>query len=138
MTDTVSIDLGERSYDILIGQGLLDSADTWRGLPSAACAAIVTNETVAPLYAARLQRALAPHYGRVLVVESQVLHESAEPRHNDDLSPAAGRAGSRSVAGADRGQRCVHGRGNATEVQGRGFRRARVRRDGNRDVVRDA
>ena len=30
---TVSIALGERSYPILIGPGLLDRADTWDGLP---------------------------------------------------------------------------------------------------------
>ena len=69
MSETVSIDLGERSYDILIGQGLLDSGDAWRGLPRATCAAIVTNTTVAPLYAQRLRQALAPHYARRLVIE---------------------------------------------------------------------
>jgi 3-dehydroquinate synthase len=68
-TSTVPIDLGDRRYDILIGQGLLDDPSAWQGLPRAASAVVVTNTTVAPLYAARLQRALAPHYGRTLVVE---------------------------------------------------------------------
>src|SRR5687768_3886174 len=66
---TVPIDLGDRSYDILIGQDLWNDASAWAGLPRAASAVIVTNTTVAPLYAARLAQALAPHYERTLVVE---------------------------------------------------------------------
>src|SRR5690606_5947645 len=62
----VAIDLGERSYPTLIGAGLLASPATWQGLPQAAAALIVTNETVAPLYARQLAEALAPRYGRVL------------------------------------------------------------------------
>lgn len=65
---TVTIDLAERSYPILIGAGLLDDPATWAGLPRASTAVVVTNETVAPLYAARLRAALAPHYARVLEV----------------------------------------------------------------------
>ncbi len=61
----VDIDLGERSYPIFIGPGLLDDAATWAGLPRAAAALIVSNTTVAPLYAERLERALAPHYKTV-------------------------------------------------------------------------
>jgi 3-dehydroquinate synthase len=59
---TVTIALDERSYPILIGTGLLDRSDTWAGLPRAAAAWIVTNETVGPLYAERLQDAIAGHY----------------------------------------------------------------------------
>jgi 3-dehydroquinate synthase len=65
----VHLDLGERSYDIHIGTGLLDAADSWDGLPRSATALIVTNTTVAPLYAQRVARQLAPRYGRVLVIE---------------------------------------------------------------------
>jgi 3-dehydroquinate synthase len=61
----VSIDLGERSYDILIGGGLMADGAAWAGLPSAATALVVTNTTVAPLYAARLENALRPHYASV-------------------------------------------------------------------------
>jgi 3-dehydroquinate synthase len=66
---SVSIELDERSYDILIGTGLLDDPTSFDRLPAAACAAIVTNPTVAPLYAARLQAALADRYPRVLSIE---------------------------------------------------------------------
>ncbi|MCU0931310.1 MAG: 3-dehydroquinate synthase [Serpentinimonas sp.] len=61
----VDIDLGDRSYPILIGAGLLDAAGTWNHLPRAARALIVTNSTVGPMYAQRLLAALAPHYGSV-------------------------------------------------------------------------
>jgi 3-dehydroquinate synthase len=64
----VRIALGERSYDIAIGAGLLGDPAAWRGLPQAAAALIVTNTTVQPLYAARLREALVPHYRAVFEV----------------------------------------------------------------------
>ena len=63
---SVDIQLGDRSYPIVIGAGLIDRPSTWEGLPSAASALIVTNDVVGPLYLERLQRALQPHYARVL------------------------------------------------------------------------
>ena len=67
--ERVRIDLAERSYDILIGSGLLDDPRTYDGLPSAAHAVVVSNTTVAPLYARRLAGALGARYRRLLVVE---------------------------------------------------------------------
>ena len=64
----VSIALQERSYDVLIGAGLLRDADAWRGLPAAQCAVIVSNPTVAALYEPALRAALSPHFARVLCV----------------------------------------------------------------------
>lgn len=61
----VPIALDERSYDILIGPALLDRRATWQGLPKAAAAVIVSNETIAPLFLARVSAQLAPHYARV-------------------------------------------------------------------------
>ncbi|MCG2591309.1 3-dehydroquinate synthase [Ramlibacter sp. XY19] len=61
----VRIALGERSYDIAIGAGLLEAASSWDGLPPASAALVVSNTTVAPLYAARLRAALAPRYAQV-------------------------------------------------------------------------
>ena len=69
MDTTVTVDTGTQRYDILIGTGLLDAPAPWQALPRAARALIVSNTTVAPLYALRLQRALAPHYGTVCVLE---------------------------------------------------------------------
>ncbi len=64
----VPVALGERSYDIHIGPGLLDAPDAWAGLPEARHALIVTNDTVGPLYAARLERSLRPRYREVHTV----------------------------------------------------------------------
>ena len=50
----VHVELGERSYSIRIGSGLLASIDV---VPAGACV-IVSNETVAPLYAGLLATAL--------------------------------------------------------------------------------
>lgn len=65
----VLIELGERSYPILIGSGLLAQPDSYAGLPRAAQALVVSNTTVAPLYVAKLKQALQAHYGHVRVVE---------------------------------------------------------------------
>ncbi len=56
---TLSIDLGERSYPIVIGEGLLDDADLVARHVAARDVLIVTNETVGPLYGARLRAGLA-------------------------------------------------------------------------------
>jgi 3-dehydroquinate synthase len=66
--ERVSIDLGERRYDILIGADLIGRADTYAGLPVGAVAAIVTNETVAPLLAERLSRALQATFAKVQLI----------------------------------------------------------------------
>jgi 3-dehydroquinate synthase len=65
----VDIDLADRSYRILIGSGLLDNAESYTGLPQAATALIVTNTTVAPLYAQRLRTALTGRFRAVHSVE---------------------------------------------------------------------
>ncbi|MCE4537621.1 3-dehydroquinate synthase [Pelomonas sp. P7] len=68
-TDTVRIPLpDDRAYDIRIGSGLLDEPASWQGLPKAAAAVIVSNETVAPLYAERLRERLRSVYARVDIV----------------------------------------------------------------------
>lgn len=64
----VDIHLGDRSYGILIGAGVLDSPGSYGGLPQASSAMIVTNQTVAPLYQARLIHAIKEHYRTVHVV----------------------------------------------------------------------
>ena len=58
---TVSVDLGDRSYPIVIGEGLLDGGfDLSEFMPGPNCL-IVSNETVAPLY---LDRVLANFKGK--------------------------------------------------------------------------
>jgi 3-dehydroquinate synthase len=64
----VHIALGDRSYDIAIGPGLIGQCASWEGLPAASSAVIVTNETVAPLYAAKLRASLGSRYGSIIEV----------------------------------------------------------------------
>lgn len=61
----VTINLGDRSYPIHIGADLLSGASSFEGLPHASRALIVSNTTVAPLYAAALRTALADHYPHI-------------------------------------------------------------------------
>ena len=67
--ERVHIDLADRGYDILIGSGILGRPETYQDLPVAAVAVIVTNSTVAPLYADRLAAALQGRYARVQRIE---------------------------------------------------------------------
>jgi len=64
----VVIDLGDRSYRIDIGRGLLDAASSYENLPSATQAMVVSNTTVAPLYLGRLKAALLRRYQHVHAV----------------------------------------------------------------------
>ncbi len=66
--ERVQIELGERSYPILIGASLLGDARTFETLPTGHAALIVSNTTVAPLYAEQLQRALQARYKSVHTV----------------------------------------------------------------------
>ena len=56
--ERLHIDLGERSYPILIGPGLLHDAAVVGGSVAARDVLVVTNTTVAPLYLAHLERSL--------------------------------------------------------------------------------
>ena len=67
---TVRVDLGERSYPIHIGQGLLDRAELYVPAVRARMAAIVTNETVAPLYGERVAQALRAAGARTVLTVS--------------------------------------------------------------------
>jgi 3-dehydroquinate synthase len=67
-TESVRIALDERSYNIVIGTDVLSRISTYEGLPRASCAAIVSNETVAPLYARQLAAALTSQYRKVIQV----------------------------------------------------------------------
>lgn len=69
IAQNVPIDLGERSYRIAIGGGLLGDASTYSGLPSASAALVVSNTTVAPLYAASLRSALKERFAQIHEVQ---------------------------------------------------------------------
>jgi len=57
-TTTVDVALGTRSYPIWIGAGLLADAARWREAIRGRHVLVVTNETIAPLYLARVQAGL--------------------------------------------------------------------------------
>jgi 3-dehydroquinate synthase len=65
---TVAIDLADRSYHIAIRGSLFDNPLSYAKLPSAPSALIVTNTTVGPLYAERLERALEGKYTQIHTV----------------------------------------------------------------------
>ena len=58
-TATVEVDLGERSYPIYIGSGLLDSGKLLRQHIPGVTALVVTNDTIAPHYLDRVVAALS-------------------------------------------------------------------------------
>jgi 3-dehydroquinate synthase len=64
----VAIELGDRSYAIDVGGGLLGNAATWSATPAASAALIVTNDVVGPLYGARLAGMLGARYRKVHTV----------------------------------------------------------------------
>jgi 3-dehydroquinate synthase len=57
--ESLRVALGERSYPIHIGSGLLDRGELYRPHVAGGRVAIVTNEVVAPLYLSRVEKALA-------------------------------------------------------------------------------
>ncbi len=60
MSQSVQVDLGPRSYEIRIGQGLLDQlGDLCRPLGLGSSCLIISDSNVAPLYADRASRSLA-------------------------------------------------------------------------------
>ena len=64
----VAVSLGERSYGVVIGHGLLDDASAW-GAGASSSAMVVTNPTVARLYLARLRRTLQTLHRQVFSIE---------------------------------------------------------------------
>jgi len=58
MMKTLEVDLGNRSYPIYIGTDLIDQASLFSACEKATSVYIVTNTTVAPLYAERLTKTL--------------------------------------------------------------------------------
>lgn len=57
---TLSVELGERSYPILIGPGVMSLAESFKPYIRHRQVMVVSNETVAPLYLEKLQSVLAP------------------------------------------------------------------------------
>jgi len=71
----LSVTLADRSYPIHIGAGLLDDVKMYSPYVASRCAAVVTNQVVAPLYLERTRRALVQAGARVV----PVLIDDGEP-----------------------------------------------------------
>jgi len=75
---TVNIDLGVRSYPIYIGHGLLDNTELLTSHIRGQQVMIVTNETIAPLYQARLASALKDFDTRTVVLPDGESYKNLE------------------------------------------------------------
>jgi 3-dehydroquinate synthase len=62
---SVPVDLGDRSYGIRIGAGLIDDPAHWCDLPPATSVMVVTNTVVGPLYTERILATLRRRYEHV-------------------------------------------------------------------------
>jgi len=80
---TVEVELGDRTYPIYIGSGLLAGGDLLRKHVPGNTALVVTNETVAPLYLDRVVAALSE--GGEIRVETVVLPDGEEHKNVDVL-----------------------------------------------------
>ncbi|GAB3031571.1 3-dehydroquinate synthase [Oleiagrimonas citrea] len=65
---TLEVGLGDRSYPILIGPGLLDAGEAWRPRIHGRHALVVSNETVAPLYLQRVMTQLDGLHAQTLTL----------------------------------------------------------------------
>lgn len=79
----VHIDLGNRSYDIRIGSGLLQRAASYEDLPGARCAVIISNEVVAPHYLESTAQAMRQHFE---VVHSVILPDGEAHKNWETLN----------------------------------------------------
>jgi 3-dehydroquinate synthase len=72
----VKVELGDRSYPVLIGSGLMSEPDLFRRFSDSKQVMVVTNEVVAPLYLQRLKDALAGAATRSLVLPDGESHKT--------------------------------------------------------------
>jgi 3-dehydroquinate synthase len=74
--ETLKVELGSRSYPILIGAGLLTQGDAWRSLIPGRDHLIVSNTTVAPLYLAALESSLGAQRSIEVLLPDGEQHKS--------------------------------------------------------------
>ena len=56
----LTVDLGERSYDIQVGHGLLDENPAFQALARGRSVAVISDSNVDPIYGAKVEALLAP------------------------------------------------------------------------------
>jgi len=76
--ETIQIDvaLGQRSYPIWIGRGLLDESERWREALRGKHALVISNRTVAPLYMDRLTQGLQGLHWSAFLLDDGEMHKS--------------------------------------------------------------
>ena len=74
----ITVNLGDRSYPILAGYGLLDSTQTFADLINAPRTLVVTNTVVAPLYLARIMQTLHAFAPESHVIPDGEQHKTLE------------------------------------------------------------
>ncbi|UTL81581.1 3-dehydroquinate synthase [Pseudomonas putida] len=75
---TLKVDLGERSYPIYIGEGLLDQPELLAPHIAGRQIAVVSNETVAPLYLERLSKTLGAYSVLPVILPDGEAHKNWE------------------------------------------------------------
>ena len=75
---TLTVDLGDRSYPIHIGSGLLQQSDLIQAHIQGKTTAIVSNETIAPLYLEVLQRTTAPYNNTDIILPDGEKYKTLE------------------------------------------------------------
>jgi len=76
--DTITVSLGNRSYPIHIGSGLLSAVTGLTQSTSASQLMIITNEVVAPLYLERVERAFADRKPKSLILPDGEQYKNLE------------------------------------------------------------
>jgi 3-dehydroquinate synthase len=79
-TEVLEVDLGDRSYPIFIGEGLLSRRDLYQTYIKSRQVMVVTNTTVAPLYLEKVMNALADFH-----TESVILPDGEEYKNLNTL-----------------------------------------------------
>ena len=74
--ETLNVDLGERSYPIFIGPGLLKETDRLRSHLGQGQAVIISNDTVAPLYLDQVKQTLGDSYGWEIILPDGETHKN--------------------------------------------------------------
>ena len=83
---TLSVELGDRSYPIYIGNGLLQQAELLRQHITGKQVMVVTNDTIAPLYLNSVLEALESLHIDGLQVDRLLLPDGEQHKHLDTVS----------------------------------------------------
>lgn len=74
--ETITVTLGERSYPVWIGRGLLDDHARWRAALRGKHALVISNRTVAPLYLEQIARGLDGLHWSSFLLDDGEMHKS--------------------------------------------------------------